>query len=271
MAKGWLDGLIGLTIVLLYQKQVISMAFHEVAGLLLFGLFVGHLALNWRWIAGVSRRLFDRTIPTKTRVGYALNGLLLVCWTLVIASGVLISKQLFSFRVNGPWKVVHYAGAAVALALVGLHVGLHWGWIRGALRRWGRPLGVLGKPLGALCLAVLLGLGMYSLSVTSYVRWLSMPFSVGVEGRRPERMEARQGEAPAPEQIGMAEGDQAANPAGGQETGGEGQREGRQGGGFSWGNLAWVVISFGSILTVFAAFSALLDRLLRRRLAGARA
>lgn len=47
-------------LVLMYQKRVISMRFHEVGGLVLFALFLLHNALNWKWVKAVSARVFQR-------------------------------------------------------------------------------------------------------------------------------------------------------------------------------------------------------------------
>ena len=55
-------------LVLMYQKRVISMCFHEVGGLILFALFLLHNALNWKWIKAVSARIFQRSLPPRSRV-----------------------------------------------------------------------------------------------------------------------------------------------------------------------------------------------------------
>ena len=55
-------------LVLMYQKRVISMHFHEVGGLVLFALFLLHNALNWKWVKAVSARVFQRSLPLRSRV-----------------------------------------------------------------------------------------------------------------------------------------------------------------------------------------------------------
>lgn len=45
-----LDLVLFALLVLMYQKRLISMEFHEIGGLALFGLFLVHKALNWKWL-----------------------------------------------------------------------------------------------------------------------------------------------------------------------------------------------------------------------------
>ena len=40
--------------ILLYNKRAISMAFHEIAGLVLFAFFVIHLLINRRWFTAIT-------------------------------------------------------------------------------------------------------------------------------------------------------------------------------------------------------------------------
>lgn len=43
---------------LMYRKRAISMKFHEWGGIALFGLFLIHKALNWKWICAVTGGIF---------------------------------------------------------------------------------------------------------------------------------------------------------------------------------------------------------------------
>ena len=68
-----LDLVLLILMILLYQKNIISMSFHEIGGLVLFGLFIIHLLFNRKWIKSITKRLFDKSIPIKTRISYILN------------------------------------------------------------------------------------------------------------------------------------------------------------------------------------------------------
>lgn len=56
-----------------------------------------------------------------------------------VGSGILISRlRILRFTFDNPdvfWKNLHGTTAGVAIALVGIHVGLDWHWITNAVRR----------------------------------------------------------------------------------------------------------------------------------------
>ena len=80
MVKGLLDLVLVVLLVLLYNKNVISMAFHEVGGLILCGLFLIHKGLNLSWIKAVGKKLFTprrvRALQGHDVFGYRLLGML---------------------------------------------------------------------------------------------------------------------------------------------------------------------------------------------------
>lgn len=280
-----LDLVLIVLVALLYRKQAISLHFHEVAGLVLFGLFAIHMLFNRKWIAGVTRRLTDEKLPVKTRIGWAVDALLAVSWTLTIVSGVLMSKTLgLSLSVPGPWQVVHYTSAAFGLALVGIHVGLHLSYLRGMLHPVLSHLGRAAKPVSALCAAILVIGGSYSVATTGYLRWLTMPFSANAQGvhgdfaarSRPEgdapAGQPPQGDAPYGQRHGgkggargdfvpAGDGNGARSGAGQGAGSGTGAHSAGQG---STGALS-TILSFGSIAGLFAVLTGGVEQLVRWR------
>lgn len=173
-----LDVIMLLIVALLYEKRVISMSFHEIAGLGIFFLFLIHLVFNQKWIKHVSKRILDKTLPRKTKLGYIVNCLLLISWILVGVSGAFISKVVFHFNVGGMlWKTVHYTSAAVSLILLGVHIGLHGAWIKGILSKSTLWMKRTAKPIGVACLVVVLLFGVYSVKTTNLIQWLAMPIT----------------------------------------------------------------------------------------------
>jgi hypothetical protein len=73
--KYLLDAVMLLLLVLMYDKMAVSMAFHEIGGLFLIGLFTIQLLFNGKWIAAVTQRLFSRKTPAKIRLGYCVDAL----------------------------------------------------------------------------------------------------------------------------------------------------------------------------------------------------
>lgn len=169
-----IDVLLSLFFALLFNTKMLGLAFHEV-----FGVFSGfailiHILLNATWVKRVTMRLFDSELPRKTRLGYGLNILLLMSFIIIIVSGMLISKVLFpNLRVgNGGWfRELHVDTSYFALALIGVHIGLHWKWIAGFFKN----LFKLQTPKKAsavaiVVVAILLASGGYLVVATSLTK-----------------------------------------------------------------------------------------------------
>ena len=113
---------------------------HEWLGIA-FGVgIITHLLLHWKWIVNVVRRFFSK-LPGQVRINSILNSLLFVAVTLIIFSGIMISKVVLStFGLSGSqdaiWRWLHTNATNAALIIVALHVALHWKWIVGALKRY---------------------------------------------------------------------------------------------------------------------------------------
>lgn len=179
-----LDIIMIIVLVLLYNKRAISMQFHEVAGLVLGCFFIIHLLLNSKWICNVTKKLFSRTLPIKTRIGYVINTLLLLSFCAIIVSGMFISKSIFNLSYQGAFnfKSLHYGASAVALVLIGIHLGLHYQFISGMFKKMVHIPNKIMKPMGIVITVIIMGYGCYSLVTTSFISWLTMPFTVTQAG-----------------------------------------------------------------------------------------
>ena len=129
--KYLLDIFLLLGFVLLYDKNALGMNLHEIIGLVIGGVVIIHLALNFNWIIGISKKLFSKKITNRVRLTYILNLLLFLCVALIILAGVFISKTIFTniSSKNQIWKVIHIGVSNLALALIGIHIGLNWTWV----------------------------------------------------------------------------------------------------------------------------------------------
>ncbi|EQM95250.1 DUF4405 domain-containing protein [Oxalobacter paraformigenes] len=192
------DLLILVAMVLLYNTRAMGLAYHEIAGLVLFAFFIVHLASNRLWITAITSRLASGTLPARTVFSYGVSLGLLAAFLAVGVSGVAISRVVFDFHSSWPvWKTIHKTGAAIALILTGIHLGLHHAFILGMLAKWfsipdtrsilhelriARPF--LGISLSAKSRSVLLKTfvalvlagGAASFATTPFFRWLSLPF-----------------------------------------------------------------------------------------------
>jgi hypothetical protein len=128
-----LDLMMAITFVLLMNPRVLNgLPFHEIAGLVIGVAILAHIGLNYKWVINTTKKIFDSKLPKKTRFGYLLNVLLLISMATVIITGILISRVVLpSLAIQGNHSIrgIHSFFADATLALVGLHVGLHWQWI----------------------------------------------------------------------------------------------------------------------------------------------
>jgi hypothetical protein len=133
-----LDALLAVAFVTLMDpRSVGGIAVHEWAGLVICVFFILHKALNWRWITSVTAGLFT-CVGWRTRLGYILDVLLLIGMTGIVLSGIKIARTIdFTwFPIGGStglWRMLHASASMLSLAVVGVHVGLHWDWIRACI------------------------------------------------------------------------------------------------------------------------------------------
>ena len=135
--------------ILLLEPEATGLPVHEWLGLAIAVPIIGHVTLNWPWVAAVARKAFGY-LPAMTRVNQFLNTVLFVAMVIAITSGVMVSEvvapRLASILGVAPaWLDVHEASANAAVAIVVIHAALHWRW----LARTASRLLEAGMPRGA--------------------------------------------------------------------------------------------------------------------------
>jgi len=138
-----------------YCANPTGLSFHEWAGLGIYVLFIAHLAYNYRWIAGVGKRLFDRAFGTRAKVLYVTDLLLLAAFVLIGLSGVMISHKIFSFGIMALWRPMHSIASAVSVILLALHTGLHGAMILNFFKH------KAARIVAVIVLAAMLAAGVY--------------------------------------------------------------------------------------------------------------
>ncbi|AFM40018.1 hypothetical protein Desaci_0973 [Desulfosporosinus acidiphilus SJ4] len=137
--KFGLDIIIALIFALLYNTRVFGgLAFHEIMGLGIGVIFLVHVLLNLQWVRKVTRRLFDRNLPSKTRLSCVINVLLLLSMAFTIISGLMISRILFpglGLANQRTFHGLHVGFSYLTLVIVGVHVGLHGQWIMTIIKK----------------------------------------------------------------------------------------------------------------------------------------
>jgi len=178
-----LDAAMAVLLILMYNKLTISLSFHEIGGLVVCVMFVFHNLLNRKWIVGISKRIFGRSLTTRVRLGYALDVLLLITVAFIAVSGIMISQSIF-LRISGDvtfWRPVHYFASAAALVLVGTHIGLHWSFIRTTFAKYVKLPRLVARPMGIACLIAVLAFGVYGIATSHFLTWLGEPFTESSE------------------------------------------------------------------------------------------
>ena len=171
-----LDIIMILFLITLYSKNVISLMYHELAGIGIFILFCVHLLFNRKWISALFHRKPKAGKAAKPLIIKIVNILLAISWLGVLITGILVSKKLFAIQISSlnPW---HFFISALALIITGVHFGLHWKYFWGFL---GKRIH-LPKVIAVLLTVIILAFGCWQTVNSSFTRWISAPFSSGSE------------------------------------------------------------------------------------------
>ncbi len=132
-------------------------AFHEWAGMALFGLFIAHHLLNGAWHRRILKGKYTLTRGVMAALDIALTVLMLI----ELVTSILISEELFPMiGLNSGMepRQLHTFAAYWGLLIMGAHLGLHWGVVlnvaRKCLLRRGKARTLCAR-IAALALVVL--------------------------------------------------------------------------------------------------------------------
>lgn len=177
-----LDIVMTIGFVLMFKKNVLGLSFHEIGGIAVCLLFIVHTLLNKDWIIAVSKNLFKKGTPAKTRIQYITDILLLIDMCAILFTGIGISKKTFKAIAFLPHSTIpiHFLTGGIALILIGIHVGLHWKWIKGTAgaKLKGNKNAVL-KICGCVILAAFVCGGVYSFVKSDFKMWMTRAFTSG--------------------------------------------------------------------------------------------
>lgn len=158
---------------------------HEIAGTLLFLLFIVHAAVNGIWYATVMRGSYP---PART-LRLAANGLLLAAFMGSVGSGILISKTVFPFAgfADGfSMRTLHMCLAHWTFLLAGVHLGLYWQRLWNGIRThfplWAEKVKSGFLPTALVSLMALYGIYAFSVRDMRYVLTMQSAYSVWIDG-----------------------------------------------------------------------------------------
>ena len=120
-----LDIVMAVLFISFFNKNLISLKFHMISGVV-FGIFILiHMILNRKWIYNISIRLFDKKINLRTKLSYIISLILFISIMLILFSGIYIIKEKGYDR-GILWKIIHFGASYLSIALIGIHIGLCW-------------------------------------------------------------------------------------------------------------------------------------------------
>jgi hypothetical protein len=184
VVKLTLDIALGITLTLLYVTRTLGMAFHEIAGVAICGVFIIHVALSWKQVVASLAKLFAPDVSIRRRLNYIVAIALAITFILILVSGIFISQYLFpglAMR-DGPWRVIHEFCSGLSIILVGLHIGLNWDFVRQLVGRGLELPKAVGRVIGAVALALVVIYGAFNVVTSNFGSLLAAPFSSS-EGR----------------------------------------------------------------------------------------
>lgn len=127
--KYCLDIVMTICFICIMKIMITGMMLHERLGIIILGLVILHIALNYKWIKGVLLRIFDKKLNLVTKISVILNILLMILTVLLIVSGILVSVTMLRdiAAENRPlWASIHKKSALLLFICVSMHIGLHW-------------------------------------------------------------------------------------------------------------------------------------------------
>ncbi|PHV70001.1 hypothetical protein CS063_12710 [Sporanaerobium hydrogeniformans] len=278
-----LDFIMAILFILMFNKRVLGMSFHEIGGLVVCVMFIAHQLLNWKWIVTVTKKITSKDLPSIVKINYLLDILLLIVMCAIALSGIFISKILFpNFTIQGStWKIIHISVAGIGLALVGIHLGLHWRFIISILgKRFKNTFSIpLRKGVCGVTVIVCIVIGSYSIVTSNFTRWLMMPFTTSqMRGERTsltdrdqsiteERHFTQNGQSKSGErgqsELKRKEKNQRKESVDGEQNKHEGKKS-NESMDISIGTLLQTLITFMSIMSLFTITTYYIEKIIRK-------
>lgn len=113
----------------------INTLYHEVMGLAIAALFILHVALNAKTISGLTKKMLQGKLGFSKSLLVISDYLLPVGMSVVVATGVLIAKDLLIGPGGMEFVLAHTICSYLCLAILAAHVLLHTKYLMGIARK----------------------------------------------------------------------------------------------------------------------------------------
>ena len=138
--KLYVDIFLLIGFVLVNMPQSTGIPVHEWASFLFILPLVLHILLDWKWVASVTKRMFGR-LPGEVRANHIIDLLIFVMMVLALFTGTIISEAALPamgihIEIDRFWQSMHDLSANLTMLLIGVHLAMHWSWIKNAFNRY---------------------------------------------------------------------------------------------------------------------------------------
>ena len=128
-------------LLMLMAYSLIGETLHEIAGTLIFVLFIAHHIINRKWTSALFKGKYKPVRIFQT----AINALIFIVMILQPISGILLSKHLFTFlpmlKITAQARTVHMLLSYWGFVLMSIHAGTHLPPILNKLKSKRQPCG----------------------------------------------------------------------------------------------------------------------------------
>ena len=138
--KLYVDIFLLIGFVLVNMPQSTGIPVHEWASFIFIIPLMIHIILDWNWVVSVTKRMFGR-LPGEVRANHIIDLLIFVMMVLALFTGAIISEAALpamgiSITIDPFWESMHDLTANLTMLLIGIHLAMHWKWIKNAFSKY---------------------------------------------------------------------------------------------------------------------------------------
>ncbi|MFK7805870.1 MAG: DUF4405 domain-containing protein [Anaerolineae bacterium] len=138
--KLYVDIFLLIGFILVNMPQSTGIPFHEWVSFLFIMPLILHILLDWKWVVSVTKRMFGR-LPGEVRVNHILDLVIFIMMVLAMFTGTIISEAALpamgiNITIDPFWQGMHDLTANLTMLLIGIHLAMHWPWIKSAFSRY---------------------------------------------------------------------------------------------------------------------------------------
>ncbi len=133
------DVILMISFIFVAVPQTTGEMLHEWGAVIFSVPFIIHLMLHWDWLKNLPKTLFMK-MKASDKFNQILNILIYLTMVMAMVSGIMISEELmpslgFSDNAKAVWKFLHHTSSEFIFPLLGIHLAMHWDWIKKATKK----------------------------------------------------------------------------------------------------------------------------------------